>query len=620
MDYLERNTNYAVLLTAPWGTGKTYYLENYFFKALREKKKYTPVRISLFGLTSIEEIKNRLLVALYPILGNKWLKLGTGVVSAMLKSADFLLPASETGEILGKGLLKGITEEVEGLGKKAKGSGIGPNLERLLICFDDMERLNQDKLAWRDFLGYVNSIVEERNIKVLLIANDDKIDDEVYKSIREKTIATTVHFVQEFEVAYRMIVESGDFTERYKKYLMENVRVAKLHLKDAQGQVNLRTLKYFVSYFSNIYEFVHTGLKVKDLDGHMQALSDQLFLFALLVCAELKAGKISFTDRKDLDEVTQFSVMYLLQQEGAKPEKDYAARTILKYFPHNGYFFYAAVYDYVTGGNILDRELLKKEICNAYNVREGHISEAYQLLNKLKARDYLAMEDAEYRKSLRQLRSFALADEYGIWECVSVFWLLRRDGNPLRLSLEKLSKDLVRVVYRGDEAHTYHGAWASRVHVDQGDPDYKFLAPIRDSVLAVNKKALGREQASEGDWIRETLFSNIDELYDEMLKSQGGNDALSFRFLRPKDFLTAFGRGDNRQRLQLLNLVGYVYLEMRHNTREDMLFLRGLLDLLARDRNKKGKGNRAVLYRRLEEEVEKRSADRSMFYPSIGGS
>lgn len=48
-------------MDGPWGIGKSYYVKNILETKLKLDRKYTPIRISLFGLRSIDELKDKLL-------------------------------------------------------------------------------------------------------------------------------------------------------------------------------------------------------------------------------------------------------------------------------------------------------------------------------------------------------------------------------------------------------------------------------------------------------------------------------------------------------------------------------------------------------------------------------
>src|SRR5690606_38358828 len=112
VDYLNRITNYAILLTGAWGSGKTHYIRNTFFKMVEKtptvnsgtKKKYRPILISLFGVKSIDDIKDRIWVALFPLFDNTYVKTSGTLLKAIVKSVDV------TKLISGQGLLDATTE------------------------------------------------------------------------------------------------------------------------------------------------------------------------------------------------------------------------------------------------------------------------------------------------------------------------------------------------------------------------------------------------------------------------------------------------------------------------------------------------------------------------------
>ncbi len=58
-NYIENNkTNSAIMLSAPWGTGKSYYIQNELipFLELKEEKKIKVIVVSLYGLKDVNEI------------------------------------------------------------------------------------------------------------------------------------------------------------------------------------------------------------------------------------------------------------------------------------------------------------------------------------------------------------------------------------------------------------------------------------------------------------------------------------------------------------------------------------------------------------------------------------
>lgn len=126
LNYLQTETNHAILLTRDWGSAKTHYIKNIFFEKAKNiktidseaEKNYQPILISIFGVKSIDEIKNKIWVSLYPILDNKYAYYGISILRNIVKSVHF-------SKLLGKeGLLKGavdnLSKATKDINKKAK--------------------------------------------------------------------------------------------------------------------------------------------------------------------------------------------------------------------------------------------------------------------------------------------------------------------------------------------------------------------------------------------------------------------------------------------------------------------------------------------------------------------
>src|SRR5699024_285767 len=158
--YLTSDTNYALMITGEWGVGKTYYFKNILRHQIKEtptfadnSKKYKPLLVSLFGLKSVEEIQTEIFLSLYPILKNKTVKLGASIGKALIKGIMHL---------------KNLGEYYDYVSDVEVDKGEWVNFTELVICFDDLERLSEN-LNIEEFIGYVNSLVENENVKVLII-------------------------------------------------------------------------------------------------------------------------------------------------------------------------------------------------------------------------------------------------------------------------------------------------------------------------------------------------------------------------------------------------------------------------------------------------------------------
>lgn len=195
---LNDKTQRAIMLTAPWGSGKSYYIKNDLCPFLLENDLGFAV-VSLYGLKEIKEVSKSL------------------YLEVRAKKLNEKSEKLATGKIIGKTLLKGVAsffgvdlrqseEDLQNLYESI-------DLSKKLIIFEDLERTSLDIV---EFLGYVNNLTEHDGVNVLIVANEnalinkievvkDKKDYSVqeyvldeksqqYLTQKEKTIGDTIHF------------------------------------------------------------------------------------------------------------------------------------------------------------------------------------------------------------------------------------------------------------------------------------------------------------------------------------------------------------------------------------------------------------------------------------------
>lgn len=119
-----------------------------------------------------------------------------------------------------------------------------------IIVFDDLERSNIPK---KDLLGTINEYVENKHIKVILIADQDKINDDEYKEYKEKLISRTIKMSADYETLIDCIIDKySETAEGYKLFLKENSHLLKQVFQESKSN-NLRTLKTALADFERIY-------------------------------------------------------------------------------------------------------------------------------------------------------------------------------------------------------------------------------------------------------------------------------------------------------------------------------------------------------------------------------
>lgn len=257
----EDKTKSAIMLTAPWGTGKSYYIQNELkpFLEKDENGKHQCIVISLYGLKNLFEVSKTLFIEC---------------------RSKFLNSDSEkavAGKFAAKTVINGVTsffgidlsksaEDMEELYKSVDLSG-------KLIILEDLERSGIDIL---EVLGYVNNLVEQDGVKVLLVANEREIlttktitdkdgkrtsqivyteTTEKYLQTKEKTVSDTVIFMCDRIAAISCILKQfkdtciNDCIKNNGNQLFEEINDLMIQI----GEFNFRSLIFACQKTVNIF-------------------------------------------------------------------------------------------------------------------------------------------------------------------------------------------------------------------------------------------------------------------------------------------------------------------------------------------------------------------------------
>lgn len=285
----EDKTKSAIMLTGPWGTGKSYYIQNELKPFLEKKENggHSCVIVSLYGLKDTAEI-------------SKSIYLGTRM--------KFLTAASEksttvtfAGETIIKGIAGALGVDLSVSERSLKRLYASVNLTGKLVVLEDLERSGIDIL---EVLGYVNNLVEQDGVKVLLVANEEELIQYIplkastkadlertemldrlnghkdrlftdgtlaYLKVKEKTISDTIEFEEDYKTAIREIVQIFDNETLNKFSTAEKV-------KDI-----LDIMSHCQSY--NLRSFIFACQKTNDIFERLDEkyLSDENFVQAVFI-------------------------------------------------------------------------------------------------------------------------------------------------------------------------------------------------------------------------------------------------------------------------------------------------------------------------------------------------
>ena len=353
-DYLIKESNNALLITGQWGVGKTYFFDNKLSEEIKgisikknESVKYKPIRISLSGVTSIDDIERRIVAELYPSL-NKGTKIGKGIFKFLLS-----LPK-----------IKEYIPEIP------NSDVIDSETDNLIICFDDLERRSKT-FPIDSLIGYINNLTENNNLKTIIIANTNKIEDNNFDEIKEKLIGREIEYKINIEEVFDTLIQSEfqSFSE-YTEFLQKekNFICSFFH-----NYKNIRTLKFILTRYHDIYSQIEKiAPSIDYIHSNKDTVLKETLLFTIAISIEYKGGSVTRNNKEEIDNIIRFSrkdIERFLNKETSHDQKNDEEETILKkiksnyYYQNNViYYFYEPIFDYIIGLNILDENLLEKDI------------------------------------------------------------------------------------------------------------------------------------------------------------------------------------------------------------------------------------------------------------------
>jgi hypothetical protein len=223
--------------------------------------------VSLYGLTSTQEIDDALYRQLHPHLTSKAAAIGGDVTKAIFKRT--------TSVDLAFGL-----RSLFNLPKNH------------LLVFDDLERCS---IPIIDTLGYINNFVEHRECKAIILANEEEIlaySNSRYSSFEEKLIGQTLEVVSTPGSAVKQFINTirHDQVRQFIKTHLDDIVL----LHDRSSTNNLRLLKH------SILDFERLASCFSETHWKNEEAIRLLFRVLLVLSFEARSGQLT---AKQFDEL-----------------------------------------------------------------------------------------------------------------------------------------------------------------------------------------------------------------------------------------------------------------------------------------------------------------------------
>ena len=277
IDYVQsKDTDYAIMIDGEWGAGKSWYWDNVLTEQIKniptkdntevKPSTYNVAKISLFGISSVDDLRIKIFEETSAFFANKYVKTGAKLTGMVLNKVAGFFNVSETSA-------KDVSDLL---------SEFSVNLEHYVLCFDDLERIKIELLI--ELLGYINTLVEHDKVKVVFICNENELKDVDYHKYKEKIVRFTHTIKADIS---KMVLEFAKGKEDgYSKYLCERKDyIASIYQRGNCS--NLRTLKYNLDIYEQVYEIIGKTIQSEN-EQHVYAVENYMLLLSMVYSIEYR--------------------------------------------------------------------------------------------------------------------------------------------------------------------------------------------------------------------------------------------------------------------------------------------------------------------------------------------
>lgn len=264
-NYMKNPLKYALLLEGSWGSGKTYFVQN----------QLTGIETTYISLNGISNLNSLSFQLAYQLLGKGLL--GKNVKKDKINKGNKIVGTA--GSILASYIESKINISFSELVKLL--SDI--NLKDKLIIFDDLERCS---ISLEEILGFINTLVEHNQIKVLIIANEKELkQNDTYAKIKEKLIYQTFKYLPDLEELYdKLIIEENEEITKNKTFFINELK--------RKNHYNIRTIQFVFQRYKELRVIINKVINDITCDKEIKKqVYNDIFKYMVVISRDYKMGE-----------------------------------------------------------------------------------------------------------------------------------------------------------------------------------------------------------------------------------------------------------------------------------------------------------------------------------------
>ncbi|HBD95307.1 MAG: hypothetical protein A2015_12860 [Spirochaetes bacterium GWF1_31_7] len=399
------NSDYAYLMTGSWGAGKTHFIKNDILKNKEINKEHKIIYYSLNGAEDINKVIRSIYFSII-----SFGKINPENEDLVQNTFDILENIDDKSFNIFLSVIKNFKDKtIESLFKKMKNS-------KFLIIFDDLER-KSEKIDYTDLLGQIYSKLIEKNIKVIFISDESKIECNSYKSEKEKYIRRTLKFeINKKSIFEYLLNKNSLYNERLVNTLLDI-------FSDDETQPNLRSIIFALDVYEKL---LNEYSKITNKEDYYNI--EDYFYSIVVFCNEYKNGKIPDNEINKIIGINKtYSLDKLIKSVTAS---DTQKEWYTLFYEKNNKIEHPfdlpeVIINYIVEGYFDEKEFIKE-------IKKNNIEPQYELINEI--RDYYYYyEIDDLKRKVNMIEQFIKDNKYKVSDISNIYSVVIELNNKIGL-------------------------------------------------------------------------------------------------------------------------------------------------------------------------------------------